>query len=141
MAAAREDYLVLDTDVASQLQRQRELPACYVEAFEKRILCVTFITVGELWQWAYHRRWTEPRREALRAWLRERVLVIPYDSDIAHTWGRIRGSLMQSSTVLPQNDAWIAACCVRHEIPLATLNHEDYLPIDELELLPPSNSR
>jgi predicted nucleic acid-binding protein len=26
----------------------------------------------------------------------------------------------------PANDTWIAACCLVHSVPLATLNHKDF---------------
>jgi predicted nucleic acid-binding protein len=42
----------------------------------------------------------------------------------------------------PQNDAWIAACCVRHGVPLVTLNTKDFAPFaehDGLVLLTESN--
>ena len=36
------------------------------------------------------------------------------------------GSGPATLSTSPQNDMWIAACCIRHEIPLATLNLKDF---------------
>ncbi|MDQ3222932.1 MAG: hypothetical protein M3Q75_05580 [Gemmatimonadota bacterium] len=38
----------------------------------------------------------------------------------------------------PQNDSWVAACCIANELPLATLNTKDYADFiehDSLELI------
>jgi predicted nucleic acid-binding protein len=45
------DYVVLDTDVSSLILRDR-LTGPLVARLTGRAWCVTFVTVGELWQWA-----------------------------------------------------------------------------------------
>jgi predicted nucleic acid-binding protein len=130
------DYLVLDTDVASHLHRGRDLPDPYTKVVSGRVLCVTFVTVAEMWQWAHHREWGEPRCTALRHWLQDRVVVVPYDALVAEIWGRLCGEARRRGDVLPMNDAWIAACCVRHDLPLSTLNVKDFQRIPGLRLTP-----
>ena len=52
--------------------------------------------------------------------------MIPYDPEIARTWARLSGQAQLRGRPRPQNDTWVAACCVRHGLPLLTLNQKDF---------------
>lgn len=71
------------------------------------------------------RSWGEPTRSRLDTWIAERP-VIPYDSEVARTWARLSASGRLRGRPRPQNDTWVAACCVRHGLPLMTLNNKDF---------------
>lgn len=73
------------------------------------------ITAGELAKWTVVRRWGQDRRRRLQACTAGGP-VIPYDTEIAQLRGRPR----------PQNDTWIAACCLRSQVPLVTVNAADF---------------
>ncbi|MGH3503569.1 MAG: hypothetical protein ACRDQA_22125 [Nocardioidaceae bacterium] len=61
-------YVVLDTDVAS-LSIKRRLTGPLAAKLVGMSWCVTFVTVGELWQWASMRSWGPRTREKLeRSW-------------------------------------------------------------------------
>lgn len=51
---------------------------------------------------------------------------IPYDTQIARVWGALAGAAQLRGRPRPQNDTWIAACCLRYQIPLVTLNTADF---------------
>lgn len=70
-------YVVLDTDVASRIIK-RQLDAPLAARRTAIAWCVTFVTVGELWQWATMRTWGRRTREELEDWLSG---VIKLDSD------------------------------------------------------------
>ncbi len=129
---AAED-IVADTDVASLLMRGT-LP----EPLDKRIraahLLVTFVTVGELFRGAAHARWGQRRLAALAGWLR-RMHILEGSEDVARRWGVITGEALRSGRPLPANDAWVAACCLEHGVPLATLNVRHYAQIQQLDLI------
>jgi predicted nucleic acid-binding protein len=98
---------------------------------------VTFVTVGELWQWATMRSWGRRTREELEEWLSG---VVKLDSDpvISREWGRISADARRRGRPRPANDTWIAASCLVHGLPLATLNlkdFEDFAEQDGLVLL------
>ena len=80
-------YVVLDTDVAS-----RAIKGQLVDPLAARLTgmawCVTFVTVGELWQWATTRSWGPRTREELEQWL-GRVVVLNSDDATSRAWGRI----------------------------------------------------
>ena len=124
-------YVVLDTDAVSLIQKRR-LPPELAEHVAGNLVCVTFVTVGELHKWAERRSWGRRSREALERWL-GRVLVLPYDADVARIWGGLAARAEQRGRRRPANDTWIAACCVQRRLPLLTLNRRDFVDFEQHE--------
>lgn len=53
-------------------------------------------------------------------------------------WGEIQAAARLRGRPRPVNDAWVAACCLDRDLPLATLNTKDDVDFAEhegLELL------
>ena len=124
---------MLDTDVVSRLMRDT-LPAAVARRIEGSTPCVTFVTASELFRGATHASWGTRRVAALERWL-EQVIVIPADRAVARRWGELTGGALRAGEPLPANDAWIAACCLTHDTPLATLNSRHFAGIDSLRLV------
>ena len=130
--------LVLDTDAASVLQKHRA-PAWVERGIVGNVTWLTFVTVGELATWAESRNWGATNRARLDEWI-ARQPVIPYDVEIAKTWGWLAARARRRGRPRPQNDMWVAASCIRHRIPLLTLNEIDFADFaehDGLVLLKP----
>ena len=127
---------MLDTDVASRILRH-DLDLDTTIQIKDAQWLLTFATVGELWQWAERRRWGPRRREELEFWLRD-LTVLDSDADVSRQWGRSSGLAIVRGRPRPDNDAWIAACCQVHGLPLATYNVKDFayhVEHDELVLV------
>jgi len=121
-------FVVLDTDVTSFAFKHRTLPPPIVAAMLHNRLCITFVTLAELTKWTVTRQWGPTYRRRLDAWL-SNVLVLPYNDeieDIARTWGTIAAHASNRGRPRPQNDMWVAACCLYYNLPLATLNVKDF---------------
>jgi len=116
--------VVWDTDVAS-LTHKRRVPPALVTRLVGTYPLITFITPGELTKWAEARHWSQRSRGELARWL-STLPVLQGDEDVAITWGRLSAAAMRRGRPRPVNDTWIAACCLTHEIPLATLNVKDF---------------
>src|SRR5215470_4017601 len=112
--------VVIDTDTASLLQR-REAPPWVLRHLADARIWLTFITVGELANWAAMREWNQDRRGRLDAWIARRA-VIPYDVLIAGLWGELTGRAQLRGRPRAQNHTWIAACCLRYQLPLVALH-------------------
>ena len=125
-------YVVVDTDVSSQILRDR-LPSTLATKLAGKTLCATFVTVAELTQWAEMHRWGARRKLALTQWLTS-LLILPHSEreddtvleDVARTWGEISANARLRGRPRPQNDTWISATCLVYGLPLATLNAKDF---------------
>jgi len=126
--------VVLDTCIVSYLMRGEELAQAYMPHVEGKLMAISFITVGEMYYGAERARWGEARRKHLETTLRN-CIVIPYDHDIALCYGRLVAARQRSGAPIAPNDAWIAACTVRHRIPLITHNPKDFAGIENLNVI------
>lgn len=129
-------FVVLDTDVASAILRER-VPTSLNRQLTGRSLAIMFVTVGELTRWTLVR--LGPQRMAgMRAFFAH-VVVLPYSAKVATVWGEIQAHGLLRGRTRPANDAWIVACCLARELPLATLNLKDFSAFVEhegLEIVP-----
>lgn len=117
-------YVVLDTDVASGILRDRLSPALTAR-ITGAVWFVSFVTVGELWQWADARSWGRRSRAELEHFL-DRTVAIDSDEVVSREWGRAAAAARARGRPRPANDSWTAACCVARGLPLATLNVKDF---------------
>jgi toxin FitB len=123
--------VVLDTDVASRSFKRQLPPRLFAELVGKEP-SISFVTQGELTKWAVRRQWGTLRQERMARWL-ERTPVLHSNDDIAAVWGEIAANADRRGRPRPQNDTWVAACCLAYELPLATLNLKDFRDFAEHE--------
>lgn len=126
--------IMLDTDIVSYMMKKRPIVEVYAPHIDGKLVAVAFITVGELWFGAEHRNWGAKRRSELETILRNFV-VIPYDHEIARSYGRLVAERRSKGKPIAPNDAWIAACAVRHEVPLITHNAKHFIEITGLDVI------
>ena len=130
--------IVLDTDVSS-LSIKDKLPPASRARLGIAQFSITFVTLGELTQWATFRDWGPRNRARLARWLASKA-ILPYSEDVARKWGELSGFALRRGRPRPANDTWIAACCLVYELPLATLNVKDFADFAEhhgLVIVPP----
>ena len=123
--------------MASAIQKRRT-PAWVAQAILGREVWLTFIAVGELAKWAEVRAGAPPPDADSTTGSRD-APIIPYDLKVARTWGVLAAAAQRRGRPRPQNDMWVAACCIRHRLPLVTLNQKDFVDFrqDGLELVEP----
>ena len=134
------DAVLLDTDGFSYLMKKDTRGDAYRHHVKGKTIAITFITVGELYHWAEKRKWSAKNRQNLEERLKA-VVIVPYDAELCRTYGRLRASLPQG-VVVAGNDLWIAACALRHGIPLITNNRKHFEKIPTLKLIsePPTKT-
>jgi len=126
--------IILDTNIVSYLMKGAREAGLYRRHTEGRLLAVAFITVGEMYFGAEKNNWGEKRRKELETVLRNYV-VIPYDHQIARCYGRVLVGREKQGKPVEPNDAWIAACAVRHNVPLVTHNAKHFKNIQGLQVI------
>jgi tRNA(fMet)-specific endonuclease VapC len=126
--------IILDTNIVSYLMKGGPLAEAYAPHVQGRLLAISFITVGEMYFGAENKNWGEKKRKELETTLRNFV-VIPYDHEIARCYGKLVAERRRGGKPIAPNDAWIAACTVRHGVPLVTHNPKDFEGITSLEVI------
>ena len=131
------DAVLLDTDVFSFLmKRDHELGDAYLPHVKGKRIGVSFVTVGELYSGAYKRNWSAKSIAELEARLRAAV-IIPYDIEVCKSYARLVAlkTAEGSDRTIRDNDRWIAACALRHELPLVSHNRKHFEDIPDLTLI------
>ena len=126
--------VVIDTNIVSYMMRGQAEAQAYAKHLQGNLLAISFITVGELFYGAEKARWGTQKRLKLETTLRN-FLVIPYDYEIAKTYARVLVDCERNGRPISSNDAWIAACAVRHSVPLVTHNAKDFESVSDLRLI------
>ena len=129
-----DDRVILDTCIVSYLMRGSKEAEAYAPHVEGKLAAISFITVGEMYYGAEKRNWGDNRRKSLETTLRNFV-VIPYDHQIAKCYARLVVERERNGKRPAPNDAWIAACAVRHNLPLITHNARDFRNISGLTVI------
>lgn len=128
------DAVLLDTDVFSFMFKQDSRSEDYARDVVGRLPCLSFMTVAELTRWSLQHRWGPKRRAKLEASMLE-CTVVEYDPPTAEAWARICVERLRAGRPIACGDCWIAACAVRHEIPLVTHNAKHYAGIRDLHIV------
>jgi tRNA(fMet)-specific endonuclease VapC len=127
--------VLLDTDVFSYLGRSGDTRAAlYRPHVDGKLVAVSFITVGEILFGAYKNKWGITKLEQIKTRLRS-VTIVPYDWTVCQTYGDLKARLQEAGRGVADNDLWIAACAVRHSIPLVSNNRAHFEGIPGLVLI------
>ncbi len=126
--------IILDTNVVSYLMRGGLIAEAYGKRVQGRVAAISFITVGELYYGAENANWGADKRQQLEETL-QNFVVVPFDNEIARAYGRITVQRKRAGRPISLHDAWIAACAVRHDLPLLTHNPRDFQHISHLQVV------
>jgi predicted nucleic acid-binding protein len=133
------DWILLDTNVALHFlpSRHDSRAELYRPHVEGKSVAISFVTVGELYVLAERNKWGSARMLDLDSHLAS-LTVVPYDFEICRAYARLKTAhrtSMGSARVIDANDLWIAACAVRHGIPLLTHNRRHFEGITGLKII------
>ena len=118
--------VLLDTNVFSYLLKPNDSRAAlYMTDIQGKLITVSFVTVGELYRWAYLHKWGLRRIRELEEQL-QKIVILPAHEEVARQWAHIQSVPGRS---LSDNDAWIAACALVYGCVLVTHdNHFSGIP-------------
>lgn len=123
--------VALDTNQAIAVLNDTGDAGKWVQTFSEVDLPVP--VVGELRFGALNsQRVTENLRQVEQLVARCKALDVKVST--AEIYARIRLQLKQQGKPIPENDVWIAAICIEHDLPLAT-SDEHFLEVDGLKVI------
>lgn len=131
-------HVLLDTNIISFIFKGDPRVQPFASYLTGNILALSFMTVGELFQWAAIRNWGEKRIGQLEEAL-DSYLIFPCDFELCRQWGKLRASRRSAGFPISPQDAWIAATALHYDIPLATHNSSDFENIEGLQLIRPED--
>ena len=122
---------LLDTCILSETVRPRpdERVLRWFQATDRTLMYTPAVVLGEIRK-GIVRMPKGSRRNLLEGWLeRYRVnyvqRIVPFDADVAHSWGTLVGQLQSKGVTLPIIDSQIAATALHHGMTLVTRNVKD----------------
>ena len=126
--------LIVDTDVVSFLLKGDTRAQLYHPHLQDKTLALSFMTIAELYPWAYVRDWGKRKLTRLEEQL-HRYVIVPFDNDLCRQWARICVERRRLGRPISVQDAWVAATALRHSCPLVTHNGDDFSDIAGLEVI------
>jgi tRNA(fMet)-specific endonuclease VapC len=125
--------LLLDTNIVSYFIYNADWKRLYVPILRDNMLFISFMTLAEMLESAYHRRLSERNLHLFNERMHTEYLVIPWDDRICEHFARIR--FERRNRPISVSDALIAATALTHKLPLVTHNAKDFTRIDGLQLI------
>jgi len=110
---------LLDTNVAIRVLNQEVDLDARSDTGLEAFLCLT--VVGELLFGAERSGRPEVNRARIEG-LIERCPIVPQDLETARKYGALKAALSRKGRPIPENDLWIAASALQHDLTLATLD-------------------
>jgi tRNA(fMet)-specific endonuclease VapC len=124
---------LLDTSIIIHGFRSNNAISSQLDSIEA--VFIPTIVIGELYFGAYKSSNSIKHIQQIDSFLlNSKVTVIQIDASIANAYGKIKSELAKKGKPIPENDIWIAAVAIQHNLPLfSTDNH--FKEIDSLILL------
>lgn len=121
--------ICIDTNIAIDILNGDSKLFKLVDAYESIVLSA--VVIGELRFGAYRSTKQSDNLVKIDA-LEMRCEIVDIDSSVAAIYGSLRALLMSEGTPIPENDIWIAACCLSINAPLIT-NDKHFKQISQLK--------
>jgi tRNA(fMet)-specific endonuclease VapC len=129
--------ILVDTDVLSYLLKEDTRASFFAPFLLNKSVAISFITVAELYYWAFYRSWGTARIAQLEARIKNYV-VLPYDYSLCQQWAATRAECEKNGHPIgDDNDCWIASTALVYDCALATNNGRHFRYINNLDIICP----
>lgn len=122
---------LLDTNIIIHSFKERNEIVKRLDEFESVFVSVT--VVGELFYGAYKSSNTVKHLNQIQKFISECV-IIEINASTSEFYGRIKTALYLKGKPIPENDIWIAASALQHNLPLFT-DDEHFKEIEEINFI------
>lgn len=114
------NYLI-DTDTTIDYLSGRPTATHLLQSLAPQQLAISAVTYGEVYEGIHYGRNPAQALRVFRAFLRG-ITVLPVTRRIAHQFGIIRGDLRNRGLTIGDDDTFIAATAMHHNLTLVTRN-------------------
>ena len=121
----------LDTNIVSAHLRGDAGAGSQIQANSRLYLPVTVL--GELYYGAHHTEHRDKQLRRIESFL-PLVQTVHLDDDIAESYGRVKARLAVLGSMIPENDIWIAATCLVHDLTLASRDRH-FEAVEDLQIV------
>lgn len=126
---------LLDTCVVSEFAAKypSEKVAGWLAKLDPESVYISVVSLGEI-QKGIDKLPASKRKDALRAWLRDDLLVrfrgrlLPLEVGEMLTWGTLMSRVETKGSPRPLIDSLIAATALHHDLAIVTRNEDDFAP-------------
>ena len=126
---------LLDTCVISEFvaKQPAEEVVSWLARLDPETVFLSVVTIGEI-QKGIEKLPASKRKEALRTWLKEDLLVrfhdrlLPLGVGEMLTWGSLMGKVEAKGMPMPLIDSLIAATALHHDLVVVTRDQDDFAP-------------
>jgi tRNA(fMet)-specific endonuclease VapC len=126
--------IVVDTNVLSYEVKRDTRAQLYEQHLAGQRMTISFVTLAELSSWAELYNWGKRLRTRLETILEDYLVLWP-DTDTCQLWAEVTTICARQGRRIAPNDAWIAACALRYQIPLVSHNRRHFEAIPNLQLI------
>lgn len=128
--------LIVDTDIFSYWFKNNTHGEIYRQYAVGSKMALTFATVGELYYWAYIKKWGPDNINNLERAISE-YMILPYDYFVSQQYAKARVQQERKGEAIGYTDYWIAACALSYDCPIITNNYSHFSRIKGIKLLGP----
>ena len=118
--------VVVDTCVVSYLYSGVPLAEKYRERIGEDDKAISFMTLAELYYGILKRNWSDAKRDALLAHVRQDYGIFPFDHALCVRWAEVREQSRPTGRQFSVADSWIAATALLYDAPLVTHNRKHF---------------
>ena len=123
--------LLLDTNIVIELFKGDSAILDFLEKQEVVYLPATVL--GELYLGAYRSATVQKKLQEINFFLIN-CIVLPTDAVTSESYALIKTALLNKGKPIPENDIWIAAIAMQHQLPLYS-NDKHFTEVDGIKLL------
>jgi tRNA(fMet)-specific endonuclease VapC len=126
--------VLLDTNIVIDLFKGDKKIFSFLD--KQQTVYTATAVLGELYLGAYRSTQEQRHLREIKDFLL-RCTVLSADDVTADNYGRIKAALLKKGKPIPENDMWIAATAMQHQLPLYT-NDKHFGEVESIVLVDPT---
>jgi len=123
--------ILLDTNIIIDVLKNDEATIKKLATYNK--VYYPIIAIAELIYGAYNAQNTTKKLSEVEK-IKTKGISLYVDDATTYEYGKIKSKLKQNGTPIPENDIWIAAIALQHQLPVFT-NDKHFEKVENLEII------